>query len=231
MTEQRDRRGVETRPAEVGSPEWYVSTFRQNWRNLRVEKRPKAIFGLENIGLDNRAINMRKYTPTVLQELVGVNGQPLRFDVLISPDSYPEEGPYHKDIEDLYRFRDNSTVRNMHRGEVFEASDGNKYLLLMMGTFDLRGGKSADYSVEANGQEYQEQLLRDMARYGITALFVSPHTDYGDYSVKGVLAAPGFLTKLMEEHVLDRFARGVARQRGWTNTQFLRFKLTREMPK
>lgn len=230
MNERADRGGIEARVID-GSVQWYESHFNQNWKKLRAKRRPRGIMGLENIGLDSGAIDMRKFTPASLQELVDVDDQHLRFDVLIAPNPYPTAGPFHTEIEALYGYKDASAVRNMHRGEIFESSEGKKYLLMMMNTLDLRGEKGVSYRIEANGQEYQEQLTRDLARYGITALFLSPHTNHRDYSVQGVLAPPDYLAKRWEEHVLERFARGVAMQRGWTHTQYLRFRLTGEMPK
>ncbi|HUD45158.1 MAG TPA: hypothetical protein VMR41_06445 [Patescibacteria group bacterium] len=216
---------------------WYEELFRLRWTNL------SPYSGVRNYEYDLHKLNLgvRKLTDAILYSHINTDRFVLPKDPIDPSQSHDLEILIGTETASGAFMQHDRILKELHlpyaplrriNGLVFEATDDNKYILLP--------GMSADWMLEAKAgsrgeaiPEYMQDVSSALERYGIDAMIcgVDPLDLPNMVNYKAdprlanmIISDPKALEKY-QKIAWDGYTTKVAQKRGWTNNQWMHFRL------
>lgn len=225
MNHEFENKNAERWPGEKKDSQWYEETFRRKWKLLRPYGF-EAKWDEQYYGADVFGLKMKKLTYATLYELLTPGKKTRSFEILIGSEWESGYFPKHDELLEEYQLPDKDFQQN--KGVIFEDREGRKFMILdEMQPWVLKFRQK-----ERNDPDFEKKMKNALDRYGVTAVFCARAGGSNKIRPFGEFAM--VIEKDFFESAYKVFYEGfclhLAIKEQWNIWQWLRFRMTGELP-
>lgn len=216
-------------PQERRSSTWFKHLFDERLRKLqpypdnRYGQTPEDRFGVTEYGFD-----VSKLTYATLYELLSQQGVTDRFEIIVADEK--ESGYKMKHREMLRGIGIEPEIMQENNGVVFQVRDGRLFMILG----NCNPLNFHHRAVEHKQPKFFEMMVATFKRYGVSAVLSDVgniwQANIAEPDGKNMIIADKEVIGLYQGIAWEGFSQQFAQERGWSNSDYLRFRLTHQFP-